>query len=192
MYDIDTYTHTNIHTLCGTYLHTYTHPYRQNYMSGRSFSVFVWIVLQVHMCLFACTLCRCIVYLRLYQCAVRATNTGWRRVIGCFIFIFHLSQKSPETSGTLARRDLQLKASYSSLSPCRYIHTHIHTVTRIYTRPYRQDYMSVHTCVCVYESWYMYTCVSFYAYCIRVLCACVSVYTCIVYGTSVSMRRCMI
>jgi hypothetical protein len=128
------YTHKHTHTLCGKYLHTYTHPYRQDCMSGRSCGVFVWIVLQVHLCLFACTLCRCVVYLRLYQCAVHDTD--------------------------------------------RYVHTHIHTVTRIYTRPYRQDYMSGHSCVCLYESGYMYKSVSFHACCSHVLCVCVSVPMC--------------
>ena len=52
--------------------------------------------------------------------------------------------------------------------------THIHK----YTHPYRQDYTSGHSCVCLYESWYMYTCVSLHACCIRVLCVCVSVSMC--------------
>ena len=56
--------------------------------------------------------------------------------------------------------------------------THIHT----YTHPYRQDYVSGHSCVCLYESWYMYSYVFLHAcFCIRALCIwclCVNVQIC--------------
>ena len=83
---------------------------------------------------------------------VRATHTldeyartmGWRRPIWCLIFIGHFVQKSPVICGSFAKNDLQLKASYGSLSPynmsctsymhaiCIYIYTHIAHVC-IYT-----------------------------------------------------------
>ena len=45
-------------------------------------------------------------------------DTGWRRPIGCLFFMGHFPQKSSETSGSFAPKDLQLKAPYAHTPPC--------------------------------------------------------------------------
>jgi len=51
-------------------------------------------------------------------CLCWVLATGWRRPIGCLIFVGHLPQKSPEISGSFAERDLQPKVTHASLPPC--------------------------------------------------------------------------
>jgi len=48
---------------------------------------------------------------------------GWQRSTACLVFIGHFPQKSPIISSSLAKNDLQLKASYGSSPSCSMVHS---------------------------------------------------------------------
>ena len=44
---------------------------------------------------------------------------GWRRVVGCILFMDYFPQKSPIISGSFAKNDLKLETSWSALHGTR-------------------------------------------------------------------------
>ena len=92
-------------------------------------------------------------------------NTAWRRPIGCLRLYRSFPTNSP-ISGSFAKNDLQLKATYASSPPCTHpLEQQRHTQTYIYTHMYIYMYASClqqHThvlkCLCIFIHVYICTC----------------------------------
>jgi len=63
-----------------------------------------------------CSVLQCVAVICVYAYIYRHKQTcaGRRRPIACLIFTRHFPQKSPIISGSIAKNDLQIKASYGS------------------------------------------------------------------------------
>jgi len=64
---------------------------------------------------------------------IRSTPTGWRRPTGRLICVGYFLQKSSIMSGSFAKNDVQLEASYASSPPCTSLSLCVYISLYVYT-----------------------------------------------------------